>query len=353
MWRSRRLYLGLGVSAVFLVLLLRQVDGDELAEALREARPGWIALAAVPFALGLWLRALRWRIVLRPSLEISTGDALAIMIVGFGANNVLPARAGEVVRAGMLQQRYGASWTLGLGTIVVERVLDGLVLSAFLVLTIALAGGTALLNALALLAAAGFAAAAVLLVALTVWPGPSATLATRLLRFAPARLRPRLRAWSGGFVAGMTALRGSGAWAAALAATAASWAAEGAAYWLVGRAFGLDLAALLYSAVVGAANLALAAPSTAAGIGPYEFFTREVAVAYGAAAATATAYAIALHALTVVPLIVAALVVLWRRNLGLRTLAGPAAGAGPTAEAEVAATTGTASQSDRSSANGS
>lgn len=328
MWRSRRLYLGLGVSALFVVLLLRQVDGGELADALREAEPAWLVLAAPAYALGLWLRALRWRLVLRSSLEISTGESLSLMIVGFAANNLLPARAGEVVRAGLLQQRHGASWTLGFGTIVIERLLDALVLSALLAVTIALAGGTALLNALALLAAAGCAAATVLLAALALRPAASVALATRLLALVPARWRPRLRAWTGGLVAGMTTLRGPGAWAAALAATTASWAAEGVAYWLVGRGFGLDLPAALYAAVLGAANLALAAPATAAGIGPYEFFTREVVVAYGATAAAGTAYAIALHALIVVPLMVAGVFVLWRLQLGLRTLTGDTGPAG-------------------------
>ena len=41
----RRTLIGLAVSAVFLVLLLRQVDGGELRDALGEAEPGWLILA--------------------------------------------------------------------------------------------------------------------------------------------------------------------------------------------------------------------------------------------------------------------------------------------------------------------
>lgn len=320
MLRSRQLLLGLAVSAGFLVLLLWQVDLGEIGTALREAEPGWIALAAPVYLLGLWLRALRWRLVLRPSLQISTGDAFAMMMVGFAANNLLPVRAGEVVRAGMLRQRHGTSWTLGFGTIVVERVLDGFVLAAFLAVTIALAGGTALLTGLALLAGAGSAAALVVLVALAWRPQASTRLITRLLRFSPARWRPRLRAWTGGFVGGMTTLQGPRAWGTVTLVTVLSWAAEGVAYWFVGLSFGLDVPAPIYAGVLGAANLALAAPATAGGVGPYEFFTRAVVVAHGATAAAGTAYAIALHALIVAPLIVVGLLVLWRRRLGLRSL---------------------------------
>ena len=103
-------------------------------------------------------------------------------------------------------------------------------------------------------------------------------------------------------------------------------------YWLVGLALGLDLDALLYGAVLGAANLALVAPSTAGGVGPFEFFAREGVAAHGVAAATAAAYAIVLHALLLAPVVLAGLAVLWRRHLGPGALLStgepaPAAGA--------------------------
>jgi uncharacterized membrane protein YbhN (UPF0104 family) len=125
--------------------------------------------------------------------------------------------------------------------------------------------------------------------------------------------------WIEGFVGGLTALGGR-SWAAVTAVTIASWGLEATTYWLVGRAFGLGLDAPLYLGVTGAANLAIAAPSTAAGVGPFEFFVREAATVFGAATATATAYALALHALLVVPLTLVGLLLLWRRGLGLRTL---------------------------------
>jgi uncharacterized protein (TIRG00374 family) len=321
--RSRRVLFGLAVSVIFLVLLLWQVDLSEIGMALREAQPGWIVAAAPIYLLGLWLRAWRWQLVLRPTLSISTGDAFSMMMVGFAANNLLPVRAGEVVRAGMLRQAHGVGWTVGFGTIIVERVLDGLVLTTFLAVTIALAGGTALLTSLALLATAIGLGGTVVLAALAWRLEASMRLVTRLLRFAPARFRPRLRAWTGGFISGMTTLRGFRAWSVVTLATTLSWVAEAVGYWFVGLAFGLNVPALVYAGALGAANLALAVPATAGGVGPYEFFTREVVVAHGATVAAGTAYAFALHALIVAPLIMIGLLVLWRRRLGLHALLGP------------------------------
>ena len=144
--------------------------------------------------------------------------------------------------------------------------------------------------------------------------------AQRLLRPLPARLQQLVAPRLDRFVDGLTTIRGTGAWSAIFVVTAASWGIEAAMYWLVGIGLGLDLDPLLYLAVCGAANLAIAAPSTSGGIGPFEFFAREVAVVFGATAAAGTAYAIALHALLLIPVAALGLLLLWRRHIGVRGL---------------------------------
>ena len=95
---------------------------------------------------------------------------------------------------------------------------------------------------------------------------------------------------------------------------------EAASYWFVGLAFGLDLAPPVYLGVAGAANLAIAAPSTAGGVGPFEFFTREIVVAFGITTATATAYALVLHALILVSVVLGGVLLAWRTQIGVASI---------------------------------
>ena len=92
---GRRTWLGLAVSLAFLVLLLARVERAEMVEALRGVQPAWFAPAALLLAGALWVRALRWRQILRPSLPLSARDAASLVVIGYAANNVLPARAGD------------------------------------------------------------------------------------------------------------------------------------------------------------------------------------------------------------------------------------------------------------------
>lgn len=321
-----RVGLGTGVSVLFIVLLLRSVNLSTVGSAIADVQIAWLLAAAPVYALALWARAERWRLVLRPALRISSRDATGLVVIGYTANNLLPARAGEVVRAVLLQRRTGAARLTVLGTIVVERVLDGLVLALFLPLPLLLGGRNDVLDALAVIGGLGFLALAGVIVLLGTHPALMRRVIDRLLALTPARLRLPLRAWSESFLAGLSLVRGRRAWAAVTAMTTLSWLLEAATYWLVGLAFGLELTPWLYLGVAGAANLAIAAPSTAGGVGPFEYFARTVLVVFGAGVASATAYALVLHALLIIPTTLAGLVLLWREQIGLGALRRQAEG---------------------------
>ena len=318
-----RAAVGIAGSAVFLLLLLRQVDLGEVGDAFSEVTWGWVLLAALPFAAGLWVRALRWRIVLRSSVELGAAEATSLVVIGYAANNLLPVRAGEVVRAVLVERATGAARMLVLGTIVVERIFDGLVLALFLAVALTLEGSNDTLRLLALLASFGFIALTLVLAWLAAAPRQAAAWLIGMLRLVPTRIRPRARVWLGSFLGGLGQLRGVRAWSLVAGTTALSWGLEAASYWLVGEAFGLGLDPWLYLGVAGAANLAIAAPSTAGGIGPFEVFARETLVVFGVSSAVGTAYALALHALILVPVVVIGLLLLWQRHLGPAVLANP------------------------------
>jgi len=318
-----RAAIGIAGSAVFLLLLLRQVDLGEVGDAFSEVTWAWVLLAGLPFAAGLWVRALRWRIVLRSSVELDATEATSVVVIGYAANNLLPVRAGEVVRAVLVERATGAARMFVLGTIVVERIFDGLVLALFLAVALAVEGSNDTLRLLAVLASVGFAVLTLVLAWLAAAPTQATAWLIGMLRLVPTRFRSRARVWLGSFLGGLGQLRGKRDWSLAAGTTALSWGLEAVSYWFVGEAFGLGLDPWLYLGVAGAANLAIAAPSTAGGIGPFEFFARETLVVFGVSTAVGTAYAIVLHTLILVPVVLVGLLLLWQRHVGLAVLANP------------------------------
>lgn len=319
--RNPRVWVGIAVSALFVVLLLRQVDRDEVVAELLNLRgnAGWLVLAVGVEFIALWVRALRWRVVLDSAVRISTGEAWSVLMIGYAANNLLPLRAGELVRAQLLYAAHGTGRLATLGTIVVERILDVLVLALFLASALVFVGDGTVLRQLAFLLLAVALLASALLAGLTAWPR-GADMLVRMLSVLPEAIRPRATAALVSFLKGLRAVRGTRAWFAVVATSFATWGLEAAAYWLVGVAFGLPLSLGAFFGVAGAANLALAVPSTTGGIGPFEWSTQQMLDAFGVSITQGAAYALVLHALLLVPVVVVGLLLLWRQNLGLGTI---------------------------------
>src|SRR3990170_6531590 len=146
---SRKLWLGLGGTALFLGLFFWRTDLGELADALADANYWWVAPAIAVWFLAAIVRSLRWHYLLRGLASLSTATLYPIVIIGYMANNLLPLRTGEIVRAYVLGERHKVSKMSTLGTIAVERVFDGVVLVSFLLLGGAILGLNSELRALA------------------------------------------------------------------------------------------------------------------------------------------------------------------------------------------------------------
>lgn len=95
-----------------------------------------MARPAIPVLFcAIVVRCLRWSILMRPLVDISPWRLLPYAIIGYMANNLLPARAGEVVRAYATGERENVSRMGVLGTVAVERLFDGCVLVIMLLIS--------------------------------------------------------------------------------------------------------------------------------------------------------------------------------------------------------------------------
>ena len=132
MLKSKKLWLGLAVSALFLTLFLYRIDYSETWDALRGANYLYVVPAIAVYFGSLWFRTIRWQYLMKHLTEVSISRLYPVTIVGYMANNILPVRLGEVVRSYYLSTRERISTTSALGTVGVDRVFDGLTLIFFL-----------------------------------------------------------------------------------------------------------------------------------------------------------------------------------------------------------------------------
>jgi len=131
-----RLALCLVVSGVCLYLAVRGMDFARTVQELKKSSPMPILGAVFFLFLSYWIRAYRWSYLLLPVKQITTDPLFRSTVIGFMGNYLFPFRAGEVMRAVSIGQNQNISKAAALGSIVLERVFDGIVISLtpFLVL---------------------------------------------------------------------------------------------------------------------------------------------------------------------------------------------------------------------------
>jgi glycosyltransferase 2 family protein len=116
------------ITVVALYLAFRGVEWDMLFSHARSVRIPFVAGAITLTVISYVLRSARWPL-LCPDLSLPFSASLRVLVLGFFMNNVLPARAGELVRAHLGAKVVGKPRTLMLATIASERLADGLMLS--------------------------------------------------------------------------------------------------------------------------------------------------------------------------------------------------------------------------------
>ena len=306
-----RVWLGLAVTGICVWLAVRGIPMAAVVEAIRESN-FWslLALSAPCYLLSVYFRALRWRHLVRPIAEVPRAVLYRSTALGFMANNLLPLRVGELVRAWSLSRDTRIPLASVVGTIALERVLD-----AVTVLAMAL-GGLAYLVAAAPAGPDGsselarvlgegskfllpVAATPILaLVALRLVPESVISGMGFCMRPLPARFRSAAEAGLRHFIVGLGALRGGSHLLWIALHSILIWLVTGTGPILLGfESFGIDLGGAWETLVhawilLGALGAAVAIPSAPGFIGPYQLAFTAVLVPFGVAKATALAMGI-------------------------------------------------------------
>ncbi len=107
-------------------------------EGSQLARVKWwtIPVYLVSLIAMSYFRAVRWRYLLRSFADVPRRRVLAVSWIGFAAILLMPFRLGEIVRPYMIREKGKVSMSSATGTVVAERVVDGLYLSIILAIAL-------------------------------------------------------------------------------------------------------------------------------------------------------------------------------------------------------------------------
>jgi uncharacterized membrane protein YbhN (UPF0104 family) len=295
LFRALRLAAGLAVGGVFVALFVSRASLEPVSDRLAAADATWLACALAFMTVNIGLGIVRWTCLVRASGRHARFAAAApTVLAARAANDLLPLRAGELLKVASARDRLGLPAWLTAGTLILERLLDAVAIAGILLCGAAVIGGPGYAfeigGVLLALAVAGFAVVA------------------RLSRHgAPAHPRwaslPRwVRAAAADVRGGAAAARRPRPLALAAGVSLVMWLMELGMFVAVGHAVDLRAPFGSYMVIQALGNLGLAIPGAPAAIGTFDFValvvSRQVAGAHAGVAAT---YVLIAHAYLIVP----------------------------------------------------
>ncbi len=291
-YKSRGGYvLTLLLAAVLAFLAIRGANWQEMLEILRKTRVEYLILGCSVGTGSYFIRALRWRLLLLSEKRISPLTVFWGAMAGYLANSYLPARAGELVRTGLLARHSGFKVSFVLATALTERVVDFVVLAGIAWAAIIWLGvlPSWLATALGIIGPVALGGL-VLLIALPHLGVPFKWLLARLR--LPDTLRARVVELLEQFLIGIRAVQRPSSGLAFIGLTGMVWLADALSTILGARALNLTLSLTQALVLLAALGLSSAIPSAPGYIGTYQFVAVTVMPAFGLSQTEALAYII-------------------------------------------------------------
>jgi glycosyltransferase 2 family protein len=302
--------------------VFRGIDLAELGRHLRSAHWGWALFATALSPLQIWVRGRRWWYLFPPGSE--PPGLTPAMMIGYMANNVLPLRAGEVVRIYIVARRWRASgpagrihpfWTT-LATLVVERVLDSLVVVLILAVLVLVLPVPRFLEVAALVVLAIDLAGIAVLIALVAAPQGCARLVVRLAGRWPGLQRRLLRGFET-FVHGLDGIRTPSHVVPLVGWTVFVWLVPAMAAWTMLLAMDLPLPILAGWAVLAFVGLGISIPSAPGYVGVFHAAVVLAVGLFGVPQPAAVGYALLFHASQILPVTLLGWLYLLREHVSL------------------------------------
>ncbi|MEZ4521332.1 MAG: lysylphosphatidylglycerol synthase transmembrane domain-containing protein [Thermomicrobiales bacterium] len=314
--RSWRVWLGLLISVVFVFLALRGQDFELIWDSIRSAEYVWLIPAVGLYFLGVGVRAARWDYLLRGVSKISPVQLFPVVVIGYMANNVLPLRAGELVRAYALSTRHQVRKSASLATIAVERVFDGLTMLLFFAIASLSIALTSDLRTVFNLAVGLFALMTVAILAFVFAPAQRDRLLGAVITRLPDSIGERVEPMVQAFIEGLSILRRRNEVVGVALASICAWLFEASMYLVVAEAFGMHISPFGILMVTAVANLATLVPSSPGYVGAFEYgVILVVAGPLGFERELALSYAVVVHAALYLPVTLLGAIFWWRESL--------------------------------------
>ena len=269
MLKSKKLW-GIAASFFFLWLALQKVDLKQIPTIMAGLRYQFIILMCLSLTCEHLVRAWRWQLILA-NRSLSLKHSYFGLVLGYLFNNLLPARAGEFLRAFYLKKKNIAPAGEAFGSVVVERFLDGVVIVSMIIFSLLHFTATPLIRK-ASFSAVLFYCLVLLAIGFMVFRrGTFEKISDSLFGILPERLAGLLRRARDSFINGLGLINRPTVFFKAVLLSFLGWGLSMLTLWLCLAMFNFNAGAAETVLLISVLSIGSMVPASPGMIGVYEF----------------------------------------------------------------------------------
>ena len=305
------------ISGLFLWLAARQVEVDSFVAAMKAADPTLVAIAfGLTIAVCL-LRGIRWRLLFSFAQRVPYISLLSVLMIGFLANNLLPARLGEVTMAFLIHHKERVGKSRAVGVILLDRLFDVFALVTLLSPVLLDPSFPPWVQGIGVVGGIGCVVGVCVIWLSVRHQTVSRRIATRIAGVLPDRIADRAMQFFNMFLEGLGVIVDPVRVVLIFLVSLSIWASLAVGVYLLGIAFGFDLSYGAAVTVMAIVNLGLIIPSSPGFIGTFQLFCVAALGLYGIDKSSALSFSVIYHLSQWLPTTLLGYYFLNRENLQL------------------------------------
>ena len=321
---DRKLWVGIGISLFFLILLFRKIDFNKLLLSLQDMDFRYLWPALIFTFASYFFRAVRWRFLLAPMKTIGLSALFSATIIGYMANNILPARLGEFIRAFVLGEKEDLDKSEVFATLVIDRLFDGLTVLLILLITFFTvklpSGMEQVQKGLVLggyLTLGFYVAVVIFILLLKKYTGGTLKLVATAMKPLPARFAEKIIPLLGSFIQGLRLSSRLADRMLLFISSAIIWAFAVYALDMVLRSFGVFLPITAAMFIMVFLVFAVMVPASPGYVGTYHAACVYGLMAFNIELEKALSVALLAHGVNFFPVILLGIYYLWRDKVSI------------------------------------
>lgn len=317
-WLNNKTF-GIIISILFLFLIFNNININNVIESMKSFNIYYAIPAVIIYALSYIVRSMRWKKLLSVSKDIHFISVLKALYIGYMANNLLPARMGELYRAHIIGTDQNIKRSGALASIIVERIFDGLILFIMLLVLVSFFYQTPILMNICITTGCIFLGSFIIIIIISNSAERKYCFIPALCNKLPIKTQEFIETKTKSFMNGLGVLTSINTLIFILFTSIAAWFFEWATMYVIISGFSLPefITPLTIAFLVVLVAFSTMIPSGPAFIGPYQYaFILALSLSL-VPHNSAIAIAVTTQFIMMAPVIIIGMILLWKSHLKL------------------------------------